>query len=428
MSLDLTLLRLGKHRKQFNRLNPGLPEKGLAGTTLLVWRALRAFYVEFPDVNTIDIPSFKTWFTEFKHQAMEADMVAVYSGIIDGMAADVPKDVEEGLMERILTSELSVEVLTLLETYTNGDDVDLLEGLRGRIVEYEDRMARKTKLPLVTETVDELMQEDEHDLGVSWRLHALRTSMRKQRGGDFGIWATRPDRGKTTSMASESSYWTPQLPPLWPDRHRVGIWFNNEGPGKRIKLRYYQAALGCTMTELVAMHKDGKLIDKLKEVLGEDYQQRMLFYDIHDYYSHEVEAIIRQHDPAFLIFDMIDNIRFSGATSNNGQRTDQMLEEMYKWGRNLCVKHDCFGVAMSQISGDGDGVPYPSQANLKDSKTGKQGACDWIVMLGALNDPGMDRSRFLGIPKNKLSRDDGPKNPQVEVVFDAPRARLCDPE
>lgn len=428
MSIDIHLLRLGKTRKNYNRLNPGLPEAGIAETTLKVWRSLGAFYEEFPECEALHLPTFKTWFLDFKHQSMPESDVPIYDGIMRQMTEDVPKELEDGLMERLLQSELSVEIISTLERYAAGDEIDLHTAVQAHLDTYSDRIDRKVKTPLVRDDLDALMEADEQDRGVNWRLHALRRSMRPLRGGDFGIWAGRPDRGKTTGLASECSYWTPQLDIVWPGEDRVGIWFNNEGPGKRIKQRYYQAALGVTLPEMVAMHKEGRLEPALIEVLGEDFRTRMLFFDVHGFWSHEVEAIIKQHNVGFAIFDMIDNIKFSGMTNNNGQRTDQLLEEMYKWGRNLAVKHDFIGVAASQISAEGEGQPYPPQSALKDSKTGKQGACDFIIMQGALNDPAMDRSRFMGVPKNKLHRSGGPRDPRAEVVFDAERARLSDPE
>jgi replicative DNA helicase len=119
---------------------------------------------------------------------------------------------------------------------------------------------------------------------------------------------------------------------------------------------------------------------------------------------------------------MIDNIRGFGDMA----RTDLMLEEMYKWARERSVKYDCIGLATSQISNDGDGMQFPTLGMLKDSKTGKQGACDFQLMIGASNDPGLAGSRFISLPKNKLRRPDGASDPRAEVVFDAVRARYRD--
>jgi replicative DNA helicase len=64
---------------------------------------------------------------------------------------------------------------------------------------------------------------------------------------------------------------------------------------------------------------------------------------------------------------------------------------------------------------------------LKDSKTGKQGTCDFQLMIGASNELGMDKSRFVGLPKNKLHVEGFPKDPRCEVIFDGLRARYKTP-
>ncbi|MFN7318844.1 MAG: helicase DnaB, partial [bacterium] len=122
-------------------------------------------------------------------------------------------------------------------------------------------------------------------------------------------------------------------------------------------------------------------------------------------------------------FDMVDNIRFGGEVNNNGQRTDQLLEAMYQWARVRGVKFDCPIMATSQISADGDGLQYPTLPMLKDSKTGKQGAADVIITLGAVNDPMLARSRYIGTTKNKLVRTGVPSSPQTEVIFNGDRGR-----
>ena len=146
-------------------------------------------------------------------------------------------------------------------------------------------------------------------------------------------------------------------------------------------------------------------------------------FDIHDWWNWEVEDLISTLKPALLVFDMIDNIKFGGGVANNGQRTDQLLEEMYKWGRNLSVKLDVPALATSQISADGDGLSYPTLAMLKDSKTGKQGAAEFIITVGALNEITMQGSRFIGMTKNKLHKEGGPRDPRCEVIFDGLRGR-----
>lgn len=143
--------------------------------------------------------------------------------------------------------------------------------------------------------------------------------------------------------------------------------------------------------------------------------------DIHDFWNHEVEDIMREHNPAIVVFDMVDNIKFGGAANNNGQRTDQLLEAMYQWARVMGVKHDCVVLATSQVSADGENMQYPLLGMLKDSKTGKQGAADAIITIGYQSD--YPDARFMGTTKNKLAREGAPKSPRSEVHFDGSHGR-----
>lgn len=206
-----------------------------------------------------------------------------------------------------------------------------------------------------------------------------------------------------------------QMPP-----DRNVLWLNNEGPGKRIIPRLYQAATGLSMTQMKEEHSANRLEQAYIEVVGR--RDRIRVMDIHGWGNAQVEQLIEEHNAGVCVFDMIDNINGFGSEA----RTDLQLEAMYQWGRERMVKFDCIGLASSQISAEGDNMQFPPMSALKDSKTGKQGACDFQIMIGSVNDPNMRNSRFIGIPKNKLRRADGPGNPQQEVLFDGTRSRYLD--
>jgi replicative DNA helicase len=247
-------------------------------------------------------------------------------------------------------------------------------------------------------------------------LNALNNSTRPLRPGDFGIVAGRPDQGKTTFITSEATYWAPQLP-----EDMNVIWLNNEGPGDRIIPRLYQSALGISMSDMKLMHSEGKLVDAYRAKIGGRLDKIRVF-DIHGKTTGMVANILEENKAGIAIFDMIDNIHGFG----DAARTDLMLEKMYQWARELMVRLNCIGIATSQISQDGDDMRFPALPMLKDSKTGKQGACDFQLMIGSISDPAFQYSRFLSLPKNKLMRPDGKKDPKAEVQFDPVRARYED--
>lgn len=435
MSLELTLLRLSKDRQRFLRLTPDVPADGLEESTALVLKALQSFYNQHPDIASLDavrLEAFRVYVETVKYKTLPEDKLSLVLSVIDAMKLDVPPDMENGMVERLLSVECVQRSLTRIKEWHNGGEVDIVADLAGITEQISARMNRRSRTPLVQSNPEDLMLEDMDDSGLKFRLSCLSDNMRGLRGGDFGILAARPDAGKTTFLCSESTFWLPQLDLLWPGEGRTGVWLNNEGPGGRIKKRWYQALLNMTTVELAELVERGRMegeplfTQAIKAAMGMPID-RMLFYDIHDMNSTEVERIIKQSNAGFVIFDMLDNVKFHGLTANGGERTDQILEAQYQSGRNWCVKYDCIGVATSQLSVDGEGNRHPGQHMLKDSKTGKQGACDFIITLGKDNSPEFHRSRWVNTPKNKLTRPGKRRDPRAEVTFDADRARVNNP-
>lgn len=427
MSLDVTLLRLMKHRTKFDKLIGGLPDTGLEDTTKVLLSDFRAYFREFGDVDRIKHEDFMLWFEQFKHSNFAPERTAMFDAVMRRVEEDVPPEIEGGLMERLLSSEFSFKAISLVQQWNDGQDMDLLQEMQLAVESFEKDMNRKVSTPFVEDSIESMLQEDADDTGLHWRLDCLNGSLRPLRGGDFIVVAARPDKGKTTFLTSELSFMAPQIGKEHGNERPI-LWFNNEGPGKRIKQRYYQSLLNCTIPEMIEKLRAGTLHEELMVAAGGNPDELLRILDVHEFRSHEIENILRRHPPALVVMDMIDNIKFSGDVSNMGSRTDQLLEEMYKWGRNLAVKYDCAIIATSQVSADGDGLPYPTLPMLKDSKTGKQGAADTIITLGALNDPAMDGYRYIGATKNKLHRSGGRKDPRTQVIFDMERARYNNPE
>jgi replicative DNA helicase len=144
-----------------------------------------------------------------------------------------------------------------------------------------------------------------------------------------------------------------------------------------------------------------------------------------------VEQVIEDVDPSLVIFDMIDNIEFKGKTrEGRDARTDQILETQYQWARKLGVKYGHPVIATSQVSAEVEQQAttqcYPPMHALKDSKTGKQGAADLIIMIGKSAEPTMPNDRFISTPKNKLSTG-GRNYIQQQVTIDMERAKYLNP-
>jgi replicative DNA helicase len=423
-SLDLSLLKLFRTRDSYDKLIRTVPEGILDEKTKIILDDYGKFYREFSDVQELDFDSFWLWFKSFAHPKINDEKAEQFKILIRKAQEPLPPGVEAGLHERIIAADTANKLLQLVDAFQGGDEISIGPALRAIMEQWELDTNRKVKTPWVQDDIDDLLEEDATDSGFKFPLQELNDSMRPLRPGDFMILAARPDVGKTTALSHFVSHFAGQVDDLYPGEERTILWFNNEGPGNRILKRLYQSSLNATMADLVRMKEAGTVKQAYIKAMG-GRPNIVRVFDIHDFWNHEVEDIIRATPPALIIFDMVDNIRFGGSVGNNGQRTDQLLEAMYQWARVLGVKHNCPIIATSQISADGENMCYPLLSMLKDSKTGKQGAADAILTIGYKKD--FPSSRFLGLTKNKLARDGMSKSPKAEVLFDGSRGRLTTP-
>lgn len=411
-----------KHRKDYKKLVRSVNQRAFDDRTSVLVRDFGEFFDEFPEIETIPMGGeFSTWFIA-KHRNLKAEDASVFRTMFQQVAAEPAEGVKACLTKNLLESNLAVLVADIVDRYSRGEEIEAAKLIRKCVDEFDADVQRKVTIPFV-DIGDNLFSNAVNNLGLHWRNEALQWVTRKLQPGDFGLIAARPDAGKTSFVASEITAMAAQLNECFGPEQRTVLWFNNEGPGKRIQERIVQAALGLPQSKIIAMQRDNSLWPAYAEAVGGD-MFRIRVLDVHGYKSWQIEEIIKQVSPALVVFDMIDNIKFDGEVLNGGQRTDQILEGMYQWARELCVKYNLIGLATSQISADAEGVPYPPLAALKDSKTGKQGAADFIITLGQKLGPAFESVRFIGMTKNKLHVENRPRFPHAEYIFEATEGRF----
>lgn len=413
--LDVILLRIIRHRKDYMILSPLIVPAALSPETGVLVQDFGRYFEAFPSHESVDLTTFMTRFPQW-HKGVSDEKVREYARIMANCMPMPDEDQKAVVLQELSDANAALKIANIVNEYTEGELPDFLGSMIRAMEEYT-RNRNVKQIKYIDTPIGELLAEELSTEGIKWRLRCLNKSMRPLKGGDFGIIAGRPDKGKTSFIASEISYMAPQLP-----EDKNVLWLNNEGKGSRIIPRVWQAALNYTVSEMRELLVAGKLEEQFLKVMARFDKIRVV--DIHGLNNSQVELIIEANNPGIIVYDMIDNIGGFG----DAARTDLKLEYMYQWARERSVKYDAIGLATSQISSEGDGIQYPTLSMLKDSKTGKQGACDFQLMIGSVNDPAMHSARFIGLPKNKLRLDTGPGDPRSEVHFDMRRSRYIDNE
>jgi replicative DNA helicase len=222
--------------------------------------------------------------------------------------------------------------------------------------------------------------------GLRWRLKFLNQSLGSLRKGDFGFLFARPETGKTTFLASEISHMATQT-------DGDILWFCNEEQGNKVGIRTFQAALGVdtrTLWDDIDRHQalyDSKIGERIKIFQFEDSSR-----------ASRIEQILKEHNPALIIFDQLDKVKGFKA-----ERKDLELAAGYQWARELSKQYAPV-IGVSQASGEAEGKLWLTMDMIDGSKTGKAAEADWILGIGKDSD-NTSRSRYFNICKNKLLGD-----------------------
>lgn len=384
-------------REDYTKYRPSVPLKALEARTAVLIRSIDKYYGQFPDEDQVDFITFRDLFKQWHRKLNETDL-AYYDKILCRVEQGASPEAKAAIINALIELSFATDVANLVSQYQSGDEVAPIQEIELLLTSVNERLARRESNEYVNPDLSTLFIDDEEGNGLKFRYEHINRCIRPLRDGDSIIVAGRPDQGKTSFIADAATHMAGQ-----DARSRPVLWCTNEGVRTEIIKRSYSAALGCTTPELIALQKDGTLGDKLSASLGGDLKNLQVV-DIVGWTNVEVLDLCKSVGPCLVILDMIDKINFIGMGSQ--ARTDQVLEEQYGWFREQGIINGWATMATSQISASScesnDSQMWPEDWMLKDSRTGKQGACDVILMIGHSKDPMCKDTRYISAPKNKL--------------------------
>ncbi len=413
-SIDLALLRVIKNKAEYDKLSRYIPLDAVNKRTALVAKCIGKYFDNNETETSINFHSFRSmFFTSYNKKLNEAD-TEFYNNILTKMEADVPEVVKNNLINQMLELGFATTTMNLIEEYHAGEEVDIVPEISDLLSKLNENMLRTTRFEYAD--LDDSSVEENDDEGLEWCIPELNERYRRIQPADQTIIAACPGLGKTTFLTCNNVSMVKGMKDT-----DVIVWFNNESSRQRIMKRQMQSTLNATSPELSAMTKEDRDAAYLA-VMGR--KDRVRVYDIHEksnlYLIDILESIVKEGlTIGAIICDMLDNIKFP---TRRNLDEHHRLEELYKWFRTLSVTYNCPTFPTSQVSAEGEGLLYPLQHMLKGSKTGKQGACDNILMIGFDDDAMNPNNRGISMPKTKTLR--AGKQPLLDTyMLDGDRGR-----
>ena len=310
--------------------------------------------------------------------------------ILDDISAYAPigEDIAQDVLTKMWQQEVGRRIADMGLAMMEGNPEKIHE-IKELIERSEDGFVPEDEddAPISTD-LDELLEYD--SLANCWEFNipSLSRAVRGGRAGEFMIAFARPEVGKTAfyvSLAVAPNGFCAQ----GADVHII----TNEEPAKRTMIRAMSAYTGFSKEQLYMHREQAK--QKFTEI-----QANIIMRDKVDASVEWLNKYCERHKPDIVIIDQLDKLDVMGTFA----RTDEKLRQIYLKFREVCKRHDVFGIGISQASADAENRTNVTYAMMENSKTGKAAEADLIIGIGKqdITDHN-DTRRYLTISKNKLT-------------------------
>ena len=413
MKYELSIIKNFLVYEEWNRWKDKLNVKDLPKELHPVYSVLDNFHQSNTDKINLTVADLSNILFAHKHKD-----VAYYEGVIETLdklevSTQSTNVLLQSFVENKLLKEISLAAYDVTEGRLSKEKFNLL--LDAFTTEKSSTVTQE-EFEFVSDDIEQLLVETFRKKGLRWRLNTLNQMLGSLRGGDFGFIFARPETGKTTFLASETTFMAEQL------SEEAGpiVWLNNEEKGSKVKIRCYQAALGASLAAI-----NSNPVAARNAYMQRTKGKHMILNPTGSISKTMVERICKQYKPSLLIFDQIDKI-----VGFEADREDLKLGYMYQWARELAKEHDCAVIGVCQADGSGEGQKWLTMGNVANAKTAKQAEADWIVGIGKVADVGYENLRYLNASKNKLAGDEDTdptmRHGKREVLIKAEIARYED--
>lgn len=385
--------------------------------TMLQW--FQVYFFTYQESTEVDVDALQS-LVRLRSTNATPESLAITLHYCEMLRKPASEAEIRGVLGTLYDLDFAGRAGAVLASYERGEDVDVVHELETLARQAKRAKANGKSTDYIDTSIGELLNSIQNDIGIKFRrLPLLYENVGAIQGGTSIALGARPDKGKTSLVADIITDWAPQCVQFF-GMNRPILWLNNEGSGKRIIPRVYQAALGLDLTQIIELSNKGELTECYTKAIQAP-QDYIRVKDIHGANLAQIEQVIEDMNPCVVVFDMLANVRVS---SREGSNKADAVEGAWQEVREIAVRHNLIALSTVQISVEGGNMLYPPYSAFKDSKTGIQGATDLIITLGSLDNPAYQQIRGLGTPKNKFALAGKQSYATGELHFDAARCRF----
>lgn len=414
--MDTRYLKVLANRQRFKSIKDFIPRGMVTPEILAMIQWFEVYFSTFPEHEEVQVDDLK-WLVQQRSQGSAPESLALTLQICEQLRQPVDESTVRGTMGALYDLDFAGRAGALLAAYDRGEDVDIVHEIHALAQQVKRARSNGKADEYLDLRIGDILAEIDGDVGIKFRrLETLNRGIAAIQGGASIAVGMRPDKGKTSLVADFLTDWAPQCVQFF-GADRPILWLNNEGSGKRIIPRIYQAALKLTLEEITELSNAGKLEEQYLAAIGAQDLHYIRVKDIHGANLGQIEQIIEQMNPCVVVYDMLANVRMNLGTGNKADA----VEAAWQTVREYAVMYNHIALSTVQVSAEGGNLLFPPYSALKDSKTGIQGATDIIIIGGALDDPRYQTIRGISTPKNKFSVTGMPSYLTLTANFDGAR-------
>lgn len=408
---EIAILKHFLNRDHFYTYEKFFKDLALESEIERVLLGIEEYFDKNPEVDQIILEEFIVFFNLLHPTLSKGE---VYNNIFKNIEKlNIKDSLINNILYNIIEKYYSAAVIETLAPVLDDEEFEILDTEVPDILDSYYAVTEKLKSggnlsEFVSDDLEELLEEEVFSDGISWRLHGLNSTIGELRGSTLGHVFARVDTGKTSFLVSEAAHFAKQL-----KDDEIIAWFCNEEKGSRIQLRLYSSVLGTTKEVI------GRNLAESRETFRRNQGRRVKIYDDASTTVKDIEKILKKYNVRICIIDQGDNIKFRG---DKNLAEHERLQKLYQKFRELAKVYQCDIITAGQANAEAEGKRALFLTHMNNSKTGKPGALDYAIGIGALL-KGADTTRFINVCKNKLHN--GYKG-RFDCHFDAMIARYTD--